>query len=166
MCVCAFLFVQRGGKILLGKYADDPAWERLTGLDPDRRRVHGRGWTVPATHLKYGEAPETAARRVGEEVLRLRGMEYSEPWVDTELYEPRRHPGVMHYDIRFLFDAAPPDGVAVEKPPWYTALEWHKPGMLSREAFSRGHEDVIERWTSLQEGAKLPRADRQSWRKK
>ena len=32
MCVNAFLFVRRGRDILLGKYADHPAWDELAGL--------------------------------------------------------------------------------------------------------------------------------------
>lgn len=56
MCVSAFVFVQDSeGRILLGKYADDPRWEDLTGLNEDRWRTHGKGWTVPASHLKFGE---------------------------------------------------------------------------------------------------------------
>src|SRR5712691_8389335 len=64
MCVCAYLFVTRHGQILLGKYADDPQWEALAGLEPERRRTHGWGWTVPATHLKLGEDPREAAERI------------------------------------------------------------------------------------------------------
>src|SRR2546426_9269412 len=60
MCVCAYLFVVRRGKILLGKYADDPQWEALAGLEPERRRTHGWGWTVPATHLKLRSEEHTS----------------------------------------------------------------------------------------------------------
>ena len=79
MCVCAYLFVTRRGQILLGKYADDPQWEALAGLEPERRQTHGWGWTVPATHLKLGEDPREAARRIGEEILRIPKLQYSEP---------------------------------------------------------------------------------------
>ena len=65
MCVNAFLFVRRDGKILLGKYADHPKWEELAGLDANRRRANAGGWILPASHLKFGEEPRAAARRVG-----------------------------------------------------------------------------------------------------
>src|SRR2546426_922046 len=54
MCVCAYLFVTRRDQLLLGKYADDPQWEALAGLEPERRRTHGWGWTVPAPTYARG----------------------------------------------------------------------------------------------------------------
>src|SRR3972149_11009314 len=88
MCRSAFLFVKRGRRILLGKYADDPKWEELAGLEPERRRVHGSGWTSPASQLKYGEDPRDAARRVGQQMLAVPDLRYSEPRVEVDLYEP------------------------------------------------------------------------------
>ena len=111
MCVCAFLFVKRDGKILLGKYADDPKLEELTGLDTRRRQVHGKGLTIPATHLKFGEDPRDAAKRVGDDVLLLPGMRYSEPRVEVDTYSSRDSPGNMHSDLWFLVDAMPPEGL-------------------------------------------------------
>ena len=108
MCVCAYLFVTRGGQILLGKYADDPRWEALAGLDPDRRRTHGSGWTVPASHLKLGEDPRDDARRVGDEALGISGSRYSEPRSEIDFYPSKMVPGEMHYDIWFFIDGTPP----------------------------------------------------------
>lgn len=96
MCVCAFLFARRGPEILLGKYRDDPRWESFAGLDKTRRRVHGAGWTIPASHLKYGEDPRAAARRIAEEILEIPGMAFSEPRVEVDVYEPKRFPGNLH----------------------------------------------------------------------
>src|SRR6266516_3730441 len=64
MCVCAFLFVTRDDQILLGKYADDPKWEELAGLDQGRRRTNANGWTIPASHLKFGEDPASGLPRI------------------------------------------------------------------------------------------------------
>ncbi len=152
MCLSAFLFVRRGPRILLGKYADDPAWEELTGLDPERTRVHGAGWTVPASHLKYGEDPGAAARRVGESVLELPKVRYSEPRVEVDLYEPKRFPGRLHFDVWFLVDAHPPKDAEVEVPRWYAELEWHDPRSLPASAYARGHEDVVGRWLQARRG--------------
>lgn len=146
MCVSAFLFVRRDGAILLGRYRDVPAWEGLAGLDPDRRRRHGRGWTVPASHLKFGEDPRDGARRVGEEILGIDGMAYGEPRVEVDTYELQRLPGETHYDIWFLVDASPPEDARIDCPPWYEDLAWKDPHTLPAEAYARGHEDVVSRW--------------------
>lgn len=148
MCLSAFLFVERDGKILLGKYADDPGWESLAGMDEERRRVHGRGWTIPASHLKYGEDPRDAGRRIGEGILGIRGMTYSEPRVEVDLYEPKRFPGRLHYDIWFLVGGTPTTGTEVTILPWYAELGWHDPRTTPATAYARGHEDVVARWMS------------------
>jgi ADP-ribose pyrophosphatase YjhB (NUDIX family) len=147
MCLCAFLFVACGNKILLGRYADHPAWERLCGMESRRVQANAQGWTIPASHLKFGEDPREAARRIGEEILALdRGLAYSEPRVKTFFYEPAAAPGNKHFDVLFLFDVSVDAGRKVRKPPWYEALEWVDIGAVGREAFSRQHGDVARAW--------------------
>lgn len=146
MCVSAFLFAQRGPEILLGKYRDDPRWESLAGLDETRRRVHGAGWTIPASHLKYGEDPRAAARRIAEEILEIHGMTFSEPRVEVDLYEPKRFPGKLHYDVWFLVDGVPPGSWALKAPSWYTELAWRNPRTVPPSEYARGHEDIVARW--------------------
>jgi len=145
MCLSAFLFVERDDKILLGKYADDPRWETLTGLDENRWRTHGQGLTIPATHMKFGEDPREAAKRVGEEVLLLERITYGEPRVEVDLYEPKRFPGRLHYDVWFLIDVVG-EGIEIEVPPWYAELGWHDPRTVPSGAYARSHEDVVARW--------------------
>src|SRR3989454_9793699 len=99
MCVCAYLFVARRGKILLGKYAADPQWEALAGLEPERRRTHGWGWTVPATHLKLGEDPREAARSTGAAILRSPGLRHSEPRPAVDSYPSKMPPGASPYAV-------------------------------------------------------------------
>ncbi len=146
MCVCAFLFVTRNGRILLGKYADDSTWEELAGLEPERRRTNANGWTIPASHLKFGEDPRDAARRIGERVLRMQGARYSEPRTEVDLYPSKMFPGEMHYDIWFLVDASPTTAYEAEAPPWYTELGWQDPRTTPASEYARGHEDVVARW--------------------
>lgn len=147
MCVSAFLFVVQDGKLLLGQYADDARWEDLVGLDEERWRAHGRGWTVPASQLKFGEEPRAAAQRIAREVLGLDGLAIGEPRVESDHYVPARFPELgMHYDLWLLFTAALPEGARVERPPWYRALELHDPRVLAPSAYARGHEDVVARW--------------------
>lgn len=147
MCLCAFLFVMSGGKILLGRYADHPAWEQLCGMEDRRVKTNAGGWTIPASHLKFGEDPRDTVRRIGEEILTLdKGLIYSEPYVKTFLYEPASAPGEKHFDVLFLFEVSVKAGVNLSKPPWYEALEWFDIGTVQREHFARQHEDVAESW--------------------
>ncbi len=146
LCVCAFLFVTNGDRILLGKYADNPKWEELAGLDPGRYRTHGKGWTIPASHLKLGEDSRDAARRIGETMLGMPGAHYSEPRSEVDFYPSKEAPGEMHYDIWFFIDAAPPKTFELRVPPWYAQLQWHDPRALAATEYARGHQDVVERW--------------------
>jgi ADP-ribose pyrophosphatase YjhB (NUDIX family) len=147
MCLCAFLFVVSGEKILLGKYADHPAWENLSGMDSERVKANARGWTIPASHLKFGEDPRGAARRIGEEILTLdTGLVYSEPSVKTFFYEPTIAPGERHFDVLFLFEVSIAAGAGVRRPPWYEVLEWFDIGVVRLQPFARQHEDVAEAW--------------------
>jgi ADP-ribose pyrophosphatase YjhB (NUDIX family) len=152
MCLCAFLFVASGGKILLGKYADHPAWGKLSGMESERVIANARGWTIPASHLKFGEDPREAVRRIGAEILMLdKEIIYSEPYVKTFLYEPESAPGENHYDVHFLFDVSLEAGTKVPKPPWYEAVEWLDIEVMQSKHFARQHGDVAEAW--LRKGA-------------
>ncbi len=149
LCLSSFLFLRRGHQILLGKYKDVPDWERLTGLNEEFRRRFGNGWTIPASHLKYGEDPRDAARRVGEEVLGLPGLTYSEPRVEVDFYPHPSYPGTPHYDIWFLVNAQVSPNYKVKSPAWYADLAWHDPLTLPPSAYARGHEDVVARWLKV-----------------
>lgn len=147
MCLCAFLFVMSERKILLGKYAEHPAWEQLCGMDNKRIKNNIHGWTIPASHLKFGEDPRDTARRIGEQILTLdKGLVYSEPYVKTFFYEPAIAPGEKHFDVLFLFETSVKAGVKIHTPPWYEALEWFDIGTVQCGQFARQHEDVVETW--------------------
>lgn len=146
LCLSSFLFVRRGNEILMGRYADDPRWETLAGLDADRRRAHGHGWTIPASHLKFGESPQDAARRVAREILQMPDAEPSEPRVVSEVGEPRRFPGLLHQDFLFLHDLELPDGAPVAMPPWYAEMAWIDPRATPASAWARSHDEVVARW--------------------
>lgn len=152
MCLCAFLFVRRGERILLGKYADHPHWEELAGLDRDRRRANANGWTLPASHLKFGEDPRNAARRIGEEILQLPDLRYEEPVVEVDAYEPLSIPGELHYDVWFFVDAFEAGKGELSKPDWYGELDWLDPRTTPSSAYARQHEDVVSRWLKRRAG--------------
>lgn len=156
ICLCAYLFVVSGRKVLLGKYAEHPAWERLAGMDDQRVRSNADGWTVPATHLKFGEDPRETARRIGEEILILdKGLVYPEPYIKTFFYESAAVPDEKHFDLLFLFELSVGADAEVARPPWYQALEWLDVGTVRSEPFSRQHEDVVEAWLLARSGGKM-----------
>jgi ADP-ribose pyrophosphatase YjhB (NUDIX family) len=137
----------RDGKLLVGRYADHPAWDELCGMESRRVIANAGGWTIPASHLKFGEDPREAARRIGEEILLLdKETHYSEPFVQTFLYEPASAPGENHYDVLFLFDVSLAVGGELSTPPWYEELAWLDCGTIEREHFARQHGDVVEAW--------------------
>ncbi len=147
MCLCAFLFVLRGEKVLLGKYADHPAWETIAGMPRERVRANAGGWTIPASHLLFGEDPREAAGRIGREILSVgTDLRVGEPSVATFLYEPAAAPGERHFDVAFLLEASLAAGAAVPAPPWYEALEWFDIGSLGDLSFARQHGDVVRAW--------------------
>ncbi len=159
MCVCAFLFVTRDDQILLGKYADDPKWEELAGLDQGRRRTNANGWTIPASHLKFGEDPRQTARRIGEQILLMQGAQYSEPRTEVDAYPSQFSPGETHYDIWFFVDAVPPRTYEARAPAWYRELEWRDPRTLAASGYARAHEDVVARWLAIRSKGTRPAAE-------
>ncbi|MHB8603829.1 MAG: DUF1272 domain-containing protein [Thermoplasmatota archaeon] len=148
LCLSSFLFVRRGGEILLGKYGDDaPTWARLTGLDEDRVRAHKNGWTLPARHLKLGEDPRDAARRIARDVLAMPDLALEEPRVVTFFGAPRRFPDLPeHYDVCFLHEARVAPATEAVAPAWYAELAWHDPKTLPASAYARSHDEVVTAW--------------------
>lgn len=161
MCVSAFVFLQRpDGKVLLGKYADDPAWERLAGLDETRRRAHGRGWTIPASHLKFGEDPREAARRVATDALGLPAdLPLGEPRVEVDVGVPARFPDMPpHYDMWCFVDARWPHDAPPERPPWYAELTFIDPAVLKPADWGRSHDEIMDRWLARKPRTATPHA--------
>ncbi len=147
MCLCVFLFVIRGNRVLLGKYKEHPAWEKIAGMDEKRVKNNMHGFTLPASHLKFGEDPSDAARRIGREILLLpEGLSYSEPLVQTFFYEPSAAPGEMHFDVLFFYDLVLSEDFKIGIPPWYAALDWFDTDILMNQKYARQHEDVVSAW--------------------
>jgi len=147
MCLCAFLFVVKGHEVLLGKYREHPAWERITGMDAGRVKANQHGFTLPASHLKFGEDPMDAARRIADEILMLpKELTYSEPLVQTFFYEPSIAPGERHFDVLFFYDVVLDEAFKTVHPPWYASLEWFDVDVLINQKYARQHEDVVSAW--------------------
>lgn len=153
MCLCVFLFVIKGNKVLLGKYKEHPAWEKIAGMDEKRVKNNMHGLTLPASHLKFGEDPSDTARRIVKEILLLpEGLSYSEPIVQTFFYEVSVAPGEMHFDVLFLYDVILDESVQTTLPRWYASLEWFDTDILMNQKFARQHEDVVAAWLKKKRG--------------
>jgi ADP-ribose pyrophosphatase YjhB (NUDIX family) len=147
MCLCVFLFVIRGNKVLLGKYKEHTEWEKIAGMDEKRVKNNMHGYTLPACHLKFGEDPSVAAQRILKEILCLPdNLSLSEPLVQTFFYELAIVPGEMHFDVLFLYDVILDESIKTTLPPWYASLDWFDIGMLMNQKFARQHEDVVSAW--------------------
>lgn len=153
MCLGVFLFVRRGNRVLLGKVADHPAWLKLTGEESDRIQSDTRGWKIPARQLKLGEDPRDAARQIGEEMLGLKGLKYSEPRVEVEFWKlgaqasgPKARRKLSHFDVWFFVDARLPAGREVEAPAWFSQVAWKDTARVKKREWARLHQDVAARW--------------------
>lgn len=148
MCLCVFLFVKKGNKVLLGKYKEHTAWEKIAGMDEKRVTSNMHGYTLPASHLKFGEDPMDAARRIVKDILLIpeKNISCSEPFVQTFFYELSIVPGEMHFDVLFLYDVILDESVKSPLPPWYASLEWFDTDILMKQKFARQHEDVVSAW--------------------
>ncbi len=147
ICLCVFLFANQKGKIILGKYQKHSAWEKHTGMDMRRIENNQYGLTIPASHLKFGEDPLEAARRIGEEILLLpKELTYSHLSVQTFFYEPVIAPGKMHFDVLLFYDVLLPEDLKILVPPWYASLELIDEEILLNQKFARQHEDVVSAW--------------------
>ena len=152
MCLCAFLFVVRGEEILLGKYADHPAWENLSGMESKRVIANAHGWTIPASHLKFGEDPRDAARRIGEEILALdRDLVYSEPYVKTFSYEPAIAPGEKPLMRCFCSKSSSRRASASASHPGMKRSNGSISRLCKRTVCAQ-HEDVAETWLKMRAG--------------
>jgi ADP-ribose pyrophosphatase YjhB (NUDIX family) len=147
MCLSSFVLLSEVGhpnRVLLGHLNTEARWDQIGALDAERIAVHSRGWMIPSCHLMLRESPHDAARRVLREQLELDGVRLSEPQVVSEVYTPRRFPGLpSHWDLEFIFRGELPHGVIPR------ATAWRELAMVDtlktrKSEMARSHEDVLE----------------------
>ena len=140
MCVSSFLVSVDEDGLLVGRMRRHEAW---TGLDlvasPDRAFDRAR-WVLPAGHVRVGEDPKAAARRIVERQLQAavrelrltRVLSYAAP------FESRHQD--LHWDLCFVYDADLP---AASTPPWFSELRRVPLPQLRVADFARGHGEVL-----------------------
>ncbi len=149
MCLSAFVLLSPRGRpdeVLVGRVDPAGAWERIGALDPARVRLWAQAgqWMLPSCHLLFFESPHDAARRIVREQLDLADVDVGEPQVYSEAYAPARQPAEhRHWDLDFLFRGELPGPEAPRHPAW-RELRYVRPSEMSRRAFTRSHDDILE----------------------
>jgi len=144
VCLGAFLLVRREDSILVGKMADPETWVSRFLVAP----AYADGYTksgklvLPASHLKFGESPADAARRVLREMLQVEEAYYTLIDVQSHLSESHDHPGEQHWDLCFIYDVRM--GGEPGKPSWFSELAYTELQSLRAGDFTRGHGDILE----------------------
>jgi hypothetical protein len=147
VCLSAFLIVtdtRDPKRVLMGHMNPKAPWDHIGALDPSRVEAHSRGWMLPSSHLIFRESPDEAARRIALEQLDLPTLPLSGPKVVSEVYTPRRFPGVAHHwDIEFLFRGEL-SAAGLPHPAAWKDLAFVDLRRTSKSEIARSHEDVIE----------------------
>lgn len=134
LCVGSFLIIEKKGRILFGK-----------AVKPEFAK--GK-WLLPASHLKYGEHPDDAAKRILKEQLgaEAQNIEYRGLWSFA----------VLHWDLCFVYDVklrnepkVIDEAEASRYPSDYfyssqlfSNLEYLQPEKVKNE-IGRGHDEVL-----------------------
>lgn len=147
LCLSAFLILTEPGhpdRVLMGHLDPSAPWDHIGALDPSRTAVHSKGWMLPSSHLILNESPEEAAHRIAAEQLERPEVTFAEPRVVSEVYTPKRFPGIArHWDLEFIFRGTWPGGAAARASAW-TDLAFVDLASTPRSAIARSHEDVLE----------------------
>ena len=147
LCLSAFLVLTERGRpdrVLMGHLDPTAPWDHMGALDASRTQVHSKGWMLPASHLIVNEPPHEAARRIAVEQLERRDLTFSEPRVVSEVYTPKRFPGIVgHWDLEFIFRGEWPGGAPPHAAAW-TDLRFVDLATTPKTAVARSHEDVLE----------------------
>jgi ADP-ribose pyrophosphatase YjhB (NUDIX family) len=143
-CISAFLVLEGKDGVLVGKMTKPDIWvERfLVGPSFAPKYASSGKWTLPASHLQYGEKPEKAAERILKEQLGLSGVKLMLSQVQSHLSQDPNDPDAAHWDICFIYTGKIRGKVSM--PEWFSQLEFVRPGKLSAEDFTRGHGDVLK----------------------
>lgn len=104
-CISAFVLVKKEKSILLGKLTSPEDWFDEFSLYKERPEAWIDKWRIPGSHLRQGEHPEDAAKRILEKQLGLADF-------DIHLYQVQSHTSTLrsgtediHWDICFIYEA-------------------------------------------------------------
>jgi len=143
-CLSSFLILKGKTGILVGKITKPEVWVQkfLMGEKFAPTYAASNKWLLPASHLKYGEKPEDAAKRILTEQVQLKNARLKLREVQSHLAEDPNDPDAAHWDICFVYEGTVRG--KVKTPEWFSELRFVKPKELSSEDFTRGHGDVLK----------------------
>jgi len=143
-CLSAFLVLKGKAGILVGKMAKPEIWVEkfLVGEAFAPRYVSSNKWILPASHLKYGEKPEDAAKRVLVEQVGVGNVKLSLLQVQSHLSQDPNDPEAAHWDVCFVYGGQL-RGKQLQRPEWFSELTFEKPKALKSQDFTRGHGDIL-----------------------
>jgi ADP-ribose pyrophosphatase YjhB (NUDIX family) len=144
-CVSVFVIVKRNHpdpSILVGKIAEPNYWEAEWGLDLKHPERWEGKWQIPATFLKVGEHPDSAALNVCKSQIGLHeGANPSNPRFFTSGGPSSVRPGTNHEDLFFVYDVEV--GEELLKPTHFSELHFVETKRLNELQFGRGHDEVL-----------------------
>jgi ADP-ribose pyrophosphatase YjhB (NUDIX family) len=143
-CISAFLVLTGKGGFLAGKMAKPDVWvdKFLVGENFAPKYASSGKWMLPASHLKYGEKPDDAAKRILTEQLGLGNVKLAFGQVQSHLSGDPNDPDSAHWDICFIYEGRVKG--EVPRPEWFSELTFLKPKNVSAQDFTRGHGDVLK----------------------
>jgi len=142
-CLSSFLILKGNGGILLGKMSKPEIWvERFfVGEQFAPTYAASNKWLLPASHLKYGEKPSDAAKRILNEQVGLKNVKLTLREVQSHLAEDPADPEAAHWDICFVYEGNLRG--SVKRPEWFSELTFVRLKGLRSDDFTRGHGDVL-----------------------
>ena len=103
-CMSSFVILRKSDSILVGKISDPRLWYDEFGLSKTRSESWADEWRLPASFLKFGEHPDTAARRVIEKQLALKDYSLAFEQTQSHTGESTVYKGKTHWDICFVYE--------------------------------------------------------------
>lgn len=141
VCLSSFVVLKRKNAILFSKVGDVKTWTDRFALPPKESLWRGK-WLLPACHLKYGEHPDDAARRILREMIGIDRFSLSSAQMQSHLTLGEEVAGTNHWDVCFVYSASTRE--KVEKQPWFQELEFLVPSKVRPSQIGRSQADVLK----------------------
>ncbi len=145
-CLSAFVVLTPSGsadEVLLGRPDPSAPWDRIGALAPKQVEAIKDRWMLPSRHLRLGESPEEAARRIAAEQLGLTTVSLRGPEVFSEVYPSSSRPQfTRHWDLDFVFRGELPRNPIPRSAP-FAELNWQNADGTPATQFARGHQDIL-----------------------
>jgi len=141
-CASSFVLLIKKGSVLVGKVKNPELWYDEFPLNRVKPETWMSRWRLPATHLKFDEHPDDAARRVLEKQLGLRSYNLSLLEIQSHTGESTIYPGETHWDICFVYKAETSEEARPTE--YFSELIYMEIDKIGPDDLGSGHGWVIE----------------------